>query len=817
MKPRLINLEATTKALRPYLEQYLQEHGIDTSKNFSCLNPKHTDDKPSMTCRQHSERAFCFGCGYAADIFAAAHCLEDKPLSGKDFVEHNVMYLADKYKVQVKLEDLTQEEIYEYRTYSAYKYAADLISDPTFGDYSLADEEIKRREWDKDKLIEWGIGTVDFTEYRERMRRAGYEPGFLNAVDLDRSNLFNSNNLLFTVYDDEGRPVGFSAKNLKHKNGDKQSGPKYINTRGTGLECAIFKKGERLYGYEIAKEAPEPLYIFEGQADVITARHHGLMNCCCTMGTALTDHHVTLLKKYGSFNIVLVFDSDPAGELAIEKALDDKFSKEKDFRVKLCQLMAGQDPDDLLRNNGFDEFVRLKRWTAFEWRMMQFVKNIDGDITEEKRNEIAEKMIPIIVSEKSHIRQESLAKQVAKMTGYDMATIMSEVKRLRSEKEANTQARKKNLIESLLSDVRRNPNNAELALAQCQTALSDINKSMQIEDESSSTLNTVMNLKERDDNRTGDFAGFFLKPDGLAGVGKYLDDDWRSDTLFFVGGSEQAGKTTFSAQMAYEIADDDRNDAICIYHSIDDAAKRIIYKWVCNASGGRHLYQNHVSNPNYWIRQDGFENIRELREHAYKKIINMVKNNKLVVKDSSDGASLSYIETVINYYRETYPTKNIVLFIDNFHKLPDYSEINGHERVKRLSNHLKNMAIVHHITIISTVEYRKLQSGEKPTNQAIAESRSLAYDADIIVHLYNDLHHTSANECVLVHEDDDGTILPRIWCKFGKNKISGFEGRLFLDLFPHAAHMSPVDTKQAEEDQLTRLEFLKETRKKDMY
>jgi len=810
MKPRLINLEETTKAIRPYLEQYLQEHGIDASNNFKCLNPKHNDDSPSMTCKQVPERAFCFGCGYTADIFAAAHCLEEKPMTGAGYIQENVLYLADKYRIQVKLNDLTPEELYEYRTYQAYKLAADLVSDPGFGDYSLADKEIARRGWDKNKLEEWGIGTVDFSEFRERLKAAGYEPRFLGGVDLDRSNLFNSNNLLFTVYDDQGRPVGFSAKNLKYKNGDSKSGPKYINTRGTGLECAIFKKGERLYGYEIAKDAPDPLYIFEGQADVVTARHHGLMNCCCTMGTALTDHHMTLLKKHGSFNVVLVFDSDEAGELAVQRALDEKFGKEKDFRVKLCQLPAGQDPDELLRDRGFDEFVRLKRWTAFEWRMMKFVEDFGGEMEEDQRREVAEKMVPIIVAEQSHIRQEEMAKQVAKMTGYDLSTIISEVKRQKNEKDSELQKRKTNLIEALLVDVKRNPKDAELALAQCQHAISDINKAVQVENEESSTLSSVMSLKEADEAKTGDFAGFFLRPDGLGGIGARLADDWKTDNLFFVGGSEQAGKTTFCAQMAYEIANDPRNNAICIYHSIDDAKKYIIYKWICNAQEGLDLELNHVSNPNYWSQQQGHEDLKGIREKAYKKVLTLVKENKLIVKDASDGASLPFIENVVRYYRELYPEKNIVLFGDNFHKYPDYSEITGHERIKRLSNHMKNMTVANKITIISTVEYRKLQQGEKPTNLAIAESRSLAYDSNVIVHLYNDMHHKGEKESVLVHHTEDGRVLPRIWAKFGKNKVSGYEGREFLDLFPANARMKAVQLEIAEQDQRDRLAYLKE-------
>jgi DNA primase catalytic core len=816
MRPRLINLEATTNALRPYLEQYLQEHGIDTSKHFKCIHPKHDENAASMTCKQVPERAFCFGCGYTADIFAAAHCIEGKPMRGVEYINDNVLYLAKKYNVNVKLEDLTPEEIYEYRTYQAYKLAANMVKDPDFGDYSIVDKEIARRGWDKNKIAEWGIGTVDFSEFRDRLKAAGYEPRFLGGVDLDRSNLFNNNNLLFTVYDDRGRPVGFSAKNLKY-NGDGASGPKYINTRGTGLECAIFRKGERLYGYDIAKEAPDPLYIFEGQADVITARHHGLMNCCCTMGTALTDHHITLLKKHGSFNVVLVFDSDQAGELAVQKALDEKFAKEKDFRVKLCQLPKGLDPDDLLRTSGFDEFVRLKRWTAFEWRMMKFVDEFGGDLNEDQRREVAEKMIPIIVAETSHIRQEDMAKQVARMTGYDLATIIAEIKRQKNEKDAKIQTRKTNLIETLVSEVRRNPNDAELALAQCQNAIDDINKSLQVESEESSGISTVSALKEADENKSGEFAGFFMKPEGLGGIAARLDDDWRRNNLVFVGGSEQAGKTTFSAQMAFEIADDPRNNAICIYHSIDDAKKYIIYKLICNAAIDKRLTLNMISNPNYWSKQESYDFLHIARETAYRKTLKMVKENKIIIKDASDGASVAYASNVTRYYRELYPEKNIVLFIDNFHKLPDYGEITGHERVKRLSNHLKNMAVLHGITIISTVEYRKLQPGEKPTNMAIAESRSLAYDSSVIIHLYNDLHHRGEKEAVLVHKDNEGNILPRVWCKFGKNKVSGYEGREFLDLHPANARMAAVQLEIAEQDQKERLAYLKDNDSREQF
>ena len=750
-------------------------------------------------------------CHCSADIFTAAHWLEGKPIKGLGWIEENVLYLAEKYNVPVELVDLTQEEIYEYRTYEAYKFAAKLVSDPNFGDYTKVDQEIERRGWDKNKCSEWGIGTVNYPEYKKAMKEAGYEPGFLDGVDLDRSNLLDNHNLLFTVHDDQGRPVGFSAKNLNHVKGDRS--PKYINTKITGLECAIFKKGERLYGYDLSKDTHGPLYIFEGQADVITARHYGLMNCCCTLGTAFTDHHVNLLKKHGKLNLVFTFDGDKAGDEALRKVVDVQLAKEKDFKVKMVQLPEGKDPDEILREEGISSFMQMKKWTSFEWRMMKFMEEQEAEEKEEgdfNTREVAEKMIPIIVAEGSHIRQEEMAKQVAKMTGYNLITILSDVRRLRNEKDAEVQTKKVNAIEAMAFQIRQNPEDVDMALTEAQTAIDNINKAAEIEDTGKSCINFIHNLKEHDEAKSGDFGGFHMAPDGLANVGRRLDDDWKTDCLFFVGGSEQAGKTTFCSQMAYEIANDDRNNAICIYLSIDDTGKRILYKWLCRAADGIKLQLGHVANPNFWSKEPGYGWIKDYRELAYKDIVEMFKDEKLVLKDASHGSSLAYAASLVKSYRARFPGKNIVLFIDNFHKLTDFGNIVGHERTKRLSNMLKNLTTTEHITVVATAEYTKLAHGDKPTNSSFAESRALQYDGDVLIHLYNDIH-INDQDAILVHEHD-GNMLPRIWCKFGKNKISGFEGRLFLDLFPAAATLVGVDTDSAVQDQKARMEFLAENK-----
>lgn len=54
--------------LRPFLRQYLEGMGIDTSKNFRCLNPNHPDRHPSAYYTT-GHRVLCRACGAQFDIF----------------------------------------------------------------------------------------------------------------------------------------------------------------------------------------------------------------------------------------------------------------------------------------------------------------------------------------------------------------------------------------------------------------------------------------------------------------------------------------------------------------------------------------------------------------------------------------------------------------------------------------------------------------------------------------------------------------------------------------------------------------------------
>ena len=66
-----MNRDEAKRYVKDQLENYLQSKGINTSKNFKCLNPAHDDKHPSMSL--HSDKngvkhCKCFSCGAYYDI-----------------------------------------------------------------------------------------------------------------------------------------------------------------------------------------------------------------------------------------------------------------------------------------------------------------------------------------------------------------------------------------------------------------------------------------------------------------------------------------------------------------------------------------------------------------------------------------------------------------------------------------------------------------------------------------------------------------------------------------------------------------------------
>jgi DNA primase len=95
--------------------------------------------------------------------------------------------------------------------------------------------------------------------------------------------------------------------------------------------------------------------IVEGYFDLLMLHQSGLRQSVATLGTALTAHHLRLLRRYTE-RMVLVFDGDAAGQQASLRLLP--LFLEEGLWPKVVLLPEGEDPDGFLRKGHLEDFKR---------------------------------------------------------------------------------------------------------------------------------------------------------------------------------------------------------------------------------------------------------------------------------------------------------------------------------------------------------------------------------------------------------------------------------------------------------------------------
>lgn len=805
------NYEEVVRQLRAFLPNYLQDNGIDTSAVFRCISPSHDDKNPSCGVVPSKDKFHCFSCGAVGDIFDAHHMLENKPLSGPGFISDNLVPLAQKYGVTVETVPLTPEQLYELDTYRIYKAAADIILHSKTKQFQKV---LKERKWSEETCARYGVGCLEsYQSFREQLKKLGWSASFQDDVDLNRSGLFGEDSLIFTIKDEHGRPVGFAARNLKF-NGDKSNGSKYNNQKTTGVKCNIYRKSERLFGFDQVlanrRKREKTIYIFEGQTDVLTAAENGLNNTVAACGTALTLEHVQMLKQYGYYDVILCLDGDKAGQDRTAALLDSVLAGHKDLSVRIINIPGNQDPDEFIKENGVAQFKKLKKWSAFEWRLNHFDKEAEDD-------EVCKAMIPLIVNETSYIEQEKQCKILAKTTGITMSTIQAEVMRLQNAREAEKARDRKNIIDKMITSIQREPMAAEAAMHNAEAELFDLAR--QYDEDSfseDSTLAVLDTQKKYEEEKDGSFSGFILGPD-LQTLQDALCGEWKKDVWFCFAGKANTGKTSLMCKLGYEIASHEENDALVIYHSIDDTAEQIFPRLVAVAEGSRKLTLNQIIDPNYHATNIANELERkqlfERRETGYSVIRDLIRRGRLVVKDANNGTSLAYADRLIRYYKKKYPGRNIVYILDNFHKSSDstrLSKMDARMQFKTMSSEIKNVATKNHCLVIATVQYRKVKQGDRAGNDDIAESVQIEFDANFLGHLFNEVHEHGEDAGITHIEMVDGkpVPLPVIEMNIGKNKITAFKNRLFFNFWPESSDFCCTDSSKIQSDRQLKLEDL---------
>lgn len=228
------------------------------------------------------------------------------------------------------------------------------------------------------------------------------------------------NRLLFPIRDVMGRTVGFGGRAL----GDEE--PKYLNSP----ETPVFMKRDVLYGLDITKTAVRDTgqaLLVEGYMDFLAVHQAGVPNAAATLGTALADGQVRLLKRYAR-EVVLNFDRDRAGVAAAQRAIQLLLAE--GLRIRVVSLPEGKDPDEFIRARSPEAYQELvKNARPFFDFLVDLTEAKEATSTVEGRMAFLEALAPYLTAVADPIERQEYAKEVASRTGIETGMILKRLAR----------------------------------------------------------------------------------------------------------------------------------------------------------------------------------------------------------------------------------------------------------------------------------------------------------------------------------------------------------------------------------------------------
>lgn len=360
-------------------------------RHFICLCPFHTDKNPSFLVSPDKGIAYCFSCNNGGDIFSLYQKLE-----GVDFSQA-IHDLAERtgVKVEGNIAPTTSKDEKD-RLRDCLKSASAFYMQQLKADASTM-AYLQKRGVKEAQMQEFSIGKApdSFTATYDHLLKAGYSKteiiasGIGAQKDLQEERVYDRfrNRLMFPIEDVQGKIVGFGGRTLGNDDA------KYINT----ADGPLYHKSSVLFGLHKARDAmreKKRAILVEGYFDVLACHQVGLTEAVACCGTALTEDHVRLLKRYAE-HIILCFDQDNAGKLAAQKAFQLLM---KEGVLVSAVTLSTKDPADLVQENPallsqvFDQQVE-----PYFQTVLRDIRSRDLSSPQEKRDAI-NMLIPLLNS-----------------------------------------------------------------------------------------------------------------------------------------------------------------------------------------------------------------------------------------------------------------------------------------------------------------------------------------------------------------------------------------------------------------------------------
>ncbi len=399
--------------------------------NYRARCPFHEEKSASFFVSPSRQIWHCFGgCNEGGDIFKFVMKIE-----GIEFYDA-LKLLADRAGVELKHSKKWKEE----------KTQRQILLDLTekaclFFEYQL--EKSKKGSEAKDYLLGRGLKEETIKKWR-----IGYAPDtwqglsdFLVSRDFNRGDIVKAGlaiqkekmfdrfrgRIMFPITGFNSEIIGFTGRIFGKDDKDEA---KYLNSPAT----ILYDKSKALYGIDKAKieiRRKDFCVLVEGNVDCIMSHQSGIDNCIATSGTALTNLHLEIIKRY-SKKLILAFDMDSAGNKATEKAIE----MADDFEIKVIPRSEDKDPADIILKEGEEAWKKMieesKPISEFFFNLA--LNNRNPNSVEDKKK-ILKDFLPRVKKMENSVEQSYWIQKLADVLKSKEDDIRLEIKKINIQKQ----------------------------------------------------------------------------------------------------------------------------------------------------------------------------------------------------------------------------------------------------------------------------------------------------------------------------------------------------------------------------------------------
>ncbi|MCU0284879.1 MAG: DNA primase [Acidobacteria bacterium] len=377
-------------------------------KNLKALCPFHTEKTPSFYVMPDKNSFSCYGCHKFGDIFTLVQEMENLNFPGA------MNFLIEKFNIPVTRTGRQKNmptDVYAGVMEIALKYFKDNFNGSPEGKQAL--NYLRQRNITPETMHTFSLGYAEnkWDGLTNHLRRRDCD--LEKAVELGllirhttKNSLYDRfrGRIIFPIFSESGALIAFGGRTIF----DDPS--KYLNSPDTPL----YKKSNHLYGFNQAKEfirEKKSAVLVEGYFDMVSLYQNGVKNAVASLGTALTEQQIYLLKRF-SESIFIYYDSDKAGIEATMRAIEKMF--EQNINPRIIAVSDAKDPDELIRQKGLKAFVQFQAQAndGFKFLLAKFAQDYDLKIPERK-NQAIERLMTFIEKFNEPIIQDEYIRAAA--------------------------------------------------------------------------------------------------------------------------------------------------------------------------------------------------------------------------------------------------------------------------------------------------------------------------------------------------------------------------------------------------------------------